>query len=215
MSSSPTRIEHVETGKPIDAELHDLLTLDDVLEAAAKWMPTKIQIVRELLARAVPQNVWPQALHWNWVKKAAALQPYAPGPFSPYALFGLKAEDQWQGLLLGCCVGHQTRLAPTGRDLVYIDYVESAPWNLSLAAIEQQPRFKGIGGQLFELAVRWSDDLGFRGRVGLHSLPQSEGFYRGFCAMEDVGPDANYQNLRYFELDEAHAKMFLEEDEHA
>src|SRR5207244_9210519 len=47
VAASPTRIEHVETGKPIDAELHDLLTLDDVLEAAAKWMPTKIQIVRE------------------------------------------------------------------------------------------------------------------------------------------------------------------------
>ena len=70
---------------------------------------------------------------------------------------------------------------------------------------------QGCWAQLVELAIRWSDELGFRGRVGLHSLPQSDSFYGGHCGMNDFGPDPNYQNLRYFELDESHARTYLQE----
>ena len=139
------------------------------------------------------------------------MKPYTTGPLSSYRLFGISAEDQWQGLLLGRCVGYHTRIAPTGRELVYLEFVEIAPWNWRLSQPAQEPRLKGIGSQLFELAVRWSDDLGFHGRIGLHSLPQADAFYRGHCGMTEFGSDPGYHNLRYFELDETHVRTFLEE----
>lgn len=211
MSIHPTKLKRVATGDLVAAELHDSLSLDDLLDAEALWAPAKIDIVRALLGRSLPRNEWPQSLHWNWAEKAAALKPYAPGPFSAYRLSGLRAEDRWQGLLLACCVGHPTRLPPAGRDLVYVEFVEAAPWNWNIPEIGRTQTFQGIGIQLLEFAVRWSEDLGFRGRVGLHSLPQSDVFYRGACGMGDLGPDSKYRGLRYFELDEAQARTFLEE----
>jgi hypothetical protein len=61
------------------------------------------------------------------------------------------------------------------------------------------PRFGGIGVRLIEAAVRLSIDEGFQGRVGLHSLPQAEAFYRGPCRMACLGADASYQGLPYYE----------------
>jgi len=212
VSPHATTLRRVATGKQEAAELHDALSLDDLLDAETLWAPAKIQVAKAFLARSVAGEQWPQSLHWNWAEKARGLKPYAPGPFSSYRLFGLRAEAQWQGVLLGSCVAHPTRLSPGGQDLVYIDFVDSAPWNWALPAIGQIPRFKGIGVQLVELAIRWSVDLGFRGRLGLHSLPQSEAFYRGPCGMTDLGADPKAHALHYFELDESQARVFLGED---
>jgi len=212
VSLHPTELKRVATGELVDAELHDALSLDDLLDAEALWAPAKIRIAKEFLARSLGRENWPQSLHWNWAEKALALKPYAPGPFSAYRLFGLRAEERWQGILLGCCVGHPTRLPPAGRDLVYVEFVETAPWNWPLPEIGQGALFKGIGLQLVELAIRWSVDLGFHGRVGLHSLPQADVFYREPCGMTDLGPDSSYpKSLRYFELDESQARTFLKE----
>lgn len=59
---------------------------------------------------------------------------------------------------------------------IYVDYLESAPWNLKNGV--EPPRFLGVGTVLLIEAVRMSADAGFEGRVGLHSLPQAEAFYR-------------------------------------
>jgi hypothetical protein len=49
--------------------------------------------------------------------------------------------------------------------------------------------------------------LGFKGRIGLHSLPQSEPWYQkiGFT---DVGPDPT-KKMRYFEMTEVQAAGFI------
>lgn len=211
MSTHPTKLKRAATGDLVDAVLHDSLGLDDLFDAEKDWAPEKIEMSRELLNHNLPRALWPQSLHWNWAKKAVDLKPYAPGPLSAHRLFGISAEGKWQGLLLARCVGCQTRIAPGGRDLVYIEFVETAPWNFRVPQTGRDALFKGIGAQLVELAIRWSDDLGFRGRVGLHSLPQSESFYGGHCGMTDFGPDPNHHNLRYFELDESHARTYLQE----
>ena len=59
------------------------------------------------------------------------------------------------------------------------------------------------------LAVRWSLSLGYGGRVGLHALDQATTFYEDRCGMQNLGPDATYHDLSYFELTEANAKIFL------
>lgn len=40
------------------------------------------------------------------------------------------------------------------------------------------PRLRGVGTALVTAAVALSEDEGFKGRIGLHSLPQAEDFYR-------------------------------------
>ena len=87
--------------------------------------------------------------------------------------------------------------------LVYVDYIENAPWNL--LRIGKRRRFADIGRVLMTEAIRLSFELGHEGRIGLHSLPSAAAFYRDKIGMMDFGPDSNYGNLRYFELESIHA----------
>ena len=75
--------------------------------------------------------------------------------------------------------------------------MESAPWNLKGASAP--PRFMGIGTVLIAEAVRLSLEMGLEGRVGLHSLPQAESFYKNRCRMTEFGADPGYYDLTYFE----------------
>jgi hypothetical protein len=56
-----------------------------------------------------------------------------------------------------------------------------------------------------------SEEEGFKGRIGLHSLPQADEFYR-LRGMTDLGTDQTNQNLRYFEMTAEQARAFLEEE---
>jgi hypothetical protein len=83
------------------------------------------------------------------------------------------------------------------KDVVYVDYLESAPWNLKIST--NQPRFLGVGTVLIAEAIHLSLEMGLEGRVGLHSLPQAETFYKGRCRMSKFGADPSYSDLTYFE----------------
>lgn len=80
--------------------------------------------------------------------------------------------------------------------LVYVEYLASAPWNRR--SLEDPPFFAGIGGTLLSFARERSAELGYDGRMGLHSLPSAEAFYRR-CNMPDYGPDPDKEGLVYFE----------------
>ncbi len=213
MSVQPTKLKWVATGDLVPAEFQTLLPLDALLEAEEQWSPRRIGILRELMRRGVDERQWPQHSHWNWAKKALELRGLnIDGPLSPRRIMGMRCGAEWQGMILVTAVGHQTRLGRIGRPLLYADYVESAPWNLEIKEIAQAPRYRGVGWQLIEAAVRLSKEMEFGGRVGLHSLPQSESFYRWRCGMTDLGPDSQYSGLRYFEMTEEQARAFLRED---
>ncbi len=64
---------------------------------------------------------------------------------------------------------------------------------------------------LIDLAVQISAASGFQGIIGLHSLPQAERFYRDVIKMDDLGVDADYGYLHYFELSETRATEMLYE----
>lgn len=91
---------------------------------------------------------------------------------------------------------HRSRLEP-GKNLVYLDYLATAPWNRP--SIQNPPAYRGVGTAFFTLAVERSISLEYKGRVGLHALPRAEKFYKQL-GMVDFGIDANKQNLKYFEL---------------
>lgn len=212
MSVFPTKLKDKATGNEVDAELHDDLPIEGLFEAEEVWAGERVRFLRDCLRASVRPDELPQSIHWSWSLKAIKMPGFNVGPLSPFRLFGVKAAGNWQGLLLACCVGHLSKLPPGKKDLVYVEFVESAPWNWELSKANRVQRFRGVGTQMIELAVRWSMDLDFQGRLGLHSLPQSEGFYRAVCEMTDLGPDPSYKPpLRYFEFSESQAKTFLGE----
>jgi hypothetical protein len=95
-----------------------------------------------------------------------------------------------------------------GKPLVYIDYIEAAPWNIKQlmdpVGKPQQYRgvgkYRGVGSRLFEAAVLQSLEEDFKGRLGLHPLPGSKGFYIKECGMTPVGRDPHKQNLLWCEF---------------
>ena len=123
---------------------------------------------------------------------------------------GIECQGQMQGLMMVKTAGYTARLPmDMGKPLVYVDYIEVAPWNCR--PLTDTPRFGGIGVRLIEAAIRLSMDEGLHGRVGLHALPQAEAFYRNVCLMVCLGADANYQDLPYYELTREKAAEFLSE----
>ena len=58
--------------------------------------------------------------------------------------------------------------------------------------------FRGVGQTLLQFARQRSLGLGYGGRVGLHSLPESEMFYRRL-QMPEYGNDLEKEGLVYFE----------------
>jgi len=90
--------------------------------------------------------------------------------------------------------------------MVYVDFLEAAPWNLKASATA--PRFKGVGTALLVDAVRLSIETGFGGDVGLHSLPQAEPFYTR-CGMTRIGEDPDYYGLPYYEYTSSQAAEWL------
>ncbi len=112
-----------------------------------------------------------------------------------YEGYAVECNDQTEGILILETQLHGSQITP-GKRLVYISYIATAPWNREV--IQRPPKLQGIGTALLIFARTRSLDLGYSGRVGLHSLPGYEKFYdnRG---MLDLGSDPDYENLVYFE----------------
>jgi hypothetical protein len=137
--------------------------------------------------------------HWDWGSK---IRLKGTSNFESYAL---ECQQITQGLIILEIDFHRSRIE-SGKSLVYVDYLSTAPWNRS--SFENPARYKGVGGILLGWAVSRSFDLEYQGRIGLHSLPKAEGFYRKFN-INDFGKDPNYYNLRYFELSSESAKSLF------
>jgi hypothetical protein len=57
-------------------------------------------------------------------------------------------------------------------------------------------------------AVELSWELGYKGRIGLHSLTDAEFFYKKTCGMTELGRDSAHEDLMYFEMTEKQAEAF-------
>lgn len=99
-----------------------------------------------------------------------------------------------------------------GKPIVYVDYVETAPWNVKflMKALGKKPRFGAVGTRLIEAAVQKSLEEGFKGRVALHSLPGAERFYLDVCGMTALQRDPRKENLLLCEFTPEQAQQFIE-----
>lgn len=198
------RHEHpVQLIKPLDdsivpATLIVGVTTDEVDEAVGLWSP---YLAAQLGAGASR----PQHAHWAWERKARAV-----AGLSHYAICGISVEGEMQALMLReDLVARAKHPDQKNTSIVYISFLSTAPWNDH--EIVPTPSYRGCGTILLNEAVAHSADLGYKGRVGLHSLPQAETFYRDRCRMADLGldPDPGHQGLRYFEFTKTSAQDFL------
>src|SRR4029077_17093712 len=118
--------------------------------------------------------------------------------------FAVECAGETQGLML-VDVGFARLPVQHGLELVYVELLATAPWNR--LKLHPGARYKGVGRVLIGTAISLSVELGFNGRIGLHSLPQSEPYYRS-VGFTDLGYDLP-KKINYFEMTEADAAAFV------
>jgi hypothetical protein len=193
VSRIPTEIIEAATGQAVPSDLCVDLSPVEVLAVEQVWGPRRLEAVLRLIQSGVRWQDLPEHTHWNWANKIHGYVPLA------HRFLGVECAGEMQSLARVDLVGHSARCgADAGKPLVYIDFLESAPWNAR--QFTATPRYKLAGLRLVEAAMRLSAAEGFHGRVGLHALPQAVGFYQGACGMTAFGPDTAKENLIYLEL---------------
>lgn len=204
MSGLQIQIQSRSNKEFVNASLLDGLAPQDLLLVEQEWLSERSLVAQELMRTGVERRKWPQSLHWNWSKKAPQLLLLESSGFS------VVCDNQWQGVMLTKTASNVTRLgSDKGKPLVYIDFLEVAPWNWVIPEVGRVGRYRMIGSTLFWRAVQQSEEEGFHGRVGLHALPQSESFYEKGLGMTSMGRDASKQDLLYFELSREDAQRHL------
>ena len=127
---------------------------------------------------------------WKWDYKLRQSQQQ-----ERYEAYSLDLDKLSQGLLFIETQWHRSQQAQRF-PLVYVEMIVSAPWNRR--DIEQPTWLRGVGSLLLLFSRQRSVELGYGGRVALHSLPNVEAFYHS-QGMPDYGPDPEKDGLVYFE----------------
>lgn len=146
------------------------------------------------------RTVWKEQLktsadedrYWDWNQKQRI---YLAGGIDTYEGYAIECEGLTQGMMILQLRGYRSQIEPSRR-LVYIHSLATAPWN---RLSNPDPNgFRAVGSALLRFARFRSEELGYGGLVGLHSLPAAEMFYRKM-GMIDGGADAEKDNMTYFE----------------
>lgn len=148
-----------------------------------------------LVAQRTPDS------HWEWVEKAREV-----AKLTQYETFSVECDGTTQGLMFVNLMKFAQIVEQKGRELVYIELLATAPWNRP--KVDASPRYKGVGRILIGTAISLSRDMEFSGRIALHSLTDSESWYRDEAGFTDLGLDTK-KKMRYFEMTEAQATAFL------
>lgn len=128
--------------------------------------------------------------YWSWDYKLRQSNQDAR-----YEAYAIEVDSLTQGLMFLETQWHRAQL-PQRYPLVYVEALAAAPWNRR--RLEDSPYLQGVGRTLLLFARQRSLELGYGGRVGLHALPDSEGFYHR-NQMPDYDADPDKEGLIYFE----------------
>src|SRR5205085_6010445 len=108
--------------------------------------PALVSVLQELARRGVPMANWPQSWHWDWRAKTAQVKGLLA-----YHGFSVVCAGLTQGLMR-VDLNRLARIpAQKGKPLVYVDYIEVAPWNRP--DLGQPARYRGVGSALLVAAV--------------------------------------------------------------
>jgi hypothetical protein len=204
MDESRIYLDRSGTHEVVEAELWDDISDLHLDMWRSTWFPMIIQAKSRLQQAGVPHDKWPQDLHWRWDEKT----DWSRGLLA-LQRFAITCGGALQGLMLVNLTKLTARLpSQRGKDLAYVDFVSTAPWNRpDIAGVQQ---FRGVGINMMRAAIELSRNEGFHGRLGLHALSQAAIFYKNVCGMAELGPDQDYQGLTYFEMTPAQADAFCQ-----
>ena len=180
-------------GVQTPAELWDEIQPGHIEAWRQTWLPARALIVERLRQDGLTGADLPQSRNWDWEKKLEGIRGQLLFP-----TFAVMSANGVQGLIQLDTLESAREPSQAGSALVHVSFLEVAPWNWPTPY--QTPRYRGVGMALMTAAVQLSVDQGFKGRLGLHALPQAEGFYREACGMLDLGPDPAYGGLKWFEM---------------
>jgi hypothetical protein len=192
----------------VDALLHIGLTEEQIRAAQGDWEPIRKREIERLHREGgIALANLPKHWGWDWTRKISRLGNKVLG------FYGIECEGKMQGMLEVAKEGYLAKLSvQKGKPLIYVRYIETAPWNIKL--LVPNPRYGGIGAKLIRVAVDLSLEEGCKGRIGLHSLPgnnkgEPEWFYQNTCKMESIEGERDGEGLPYFELTPEKATEFL------
>jgi len=181
-------VEHAFDGK-VSVELRTA-TPSDTLAWERDWKPPLTQAGH-------PAALWPWADH---IERAEREE----GRLCIALARGARLEA-----LASLVIEEANSRLEEGATIIYVEYVGVAPDHLPPPLGRRA--VKGLGGILVAQAVRLSKEIGFQGRVGLHSKPEVEGFYSrlGFTSVAlEKTPDGKWL---YFETTVEQAEAILAE----
>jgi hypothetical protein len=195
MNESQVYLQDVASGKFVEASLFDEVTDDHLRLWENDWVP-------EMRHRATltPAET-PEDSHWDWRRKANGWRSLLG-----YQSCALVCGGELQGLMLMNDITSARLPQQFGKPIVYVEFLATAPWNRP--ELRSPPKYRGCGRIFVAAAIETSLDAGYKGRVGLHSLPAAEGFYETKCGFTRLGPDSSHQNLTYYEMTETQADAF-------
>lgn len=192
----------VENQEFVEADLIDVITDANLEDWRSRWIPEQYRLIVHMLNRGDDIAKNSDSLHWNWGNKVSDLSLSANKIGYSIVYGGIT-----QALMI-VDVGKKCRLEEQlNKCLVYVDYVQTAPWNnrkLSSRSI----KFKGCGTHMLRKALNLSKLLFGECRLGLHSLRGSSEFYSKF-GMKNLGHELGYDGLEYFEMTPLQADRFL------
>ncbi|MGH2638122.1 MAG: hypothetical protein ACRDF4_02380 [Rhabdochlamydiaceae bacterium] len=190
----------------VQAELHQGISELSLKQFESAWIPAMRELQPKIALQYGNTTYGAQHQHWDWRKFQKEFSGLLAYTSYSITVNGVGEAFMW---LADAPIGRRAKLpGQVGKDLVYVEYLSAAPWNLLIPNV-QIPRYKGTGAVLMKAAVTKSMQLGYKGRVGLSALPQSTEFHARFLTR--VGPDAHNSRLEYFESSEHAAKRMVEE----
>lgn len=202
MEQSLIYLRRSGTTEDVAAELWDDISDLHLDQWKSTWVPMRERAEARLRASGVPKERWPQDFHWEWDKKTDWSRNLLT-----LQRFAITCGGALQGLMMLNLTKLTARLpSQKGKDLAYVEFLATAPWNRpDIAGVQQ---FTGVGRNMMRAAIEVSRNEGFHGRVGLHALSQADTFYKDACGMSNLGSDADYYGLSYFEMTAAQADKF-------
>ena len=186
-----------------DAYLYSPIVENHVSDFETLWVPAFETRLAQAKTWADVAAANAQDHHWKWRKKTQQRQGRLD-----WKSFAIECDSSTQGLMFAITSAFAREPSQKNQHIIYIDLLATAPWNRH--GMTNLPKYKGVGRLLLLAAINLSVSEGFVGRIGLHSLPQSESWYRDICGMTDLGIDqTNPSSLRYFEMTQTQMETFL------
>ena len=194
-----------ENQKHVTAEFRNFISDDNVKDWQSRWLPEQYRLLLNLIEGGVDYERHFDSFKWNWRRKVSVLRlnPNQRG-------FSLVSSAETQAMMIVDISKKCKHPDQLDENLVYIDFVQVAPWN-NRSLNNRIVRFQGAGSLMFQKAIEYSMKMLWNGRIGLHSLKGTEGFYRK-TKMSDLGLDFEYEGLTYFEMTQRQAQNFVKKE---